>query len=520
MAANQGALTARNKAGDVARATAGTPRPVLDPPLSVVDTSVARGLYVRGGRIYLVAVQRSASGTTEVWVPVDSTYLARTMRAVGGNARLTARPRHPAGSGEPRFEGDTARAASEVTTRCLEPASEVGGGRVLFFSRLDLPSGPWLEPLGGAWRGGVELYLDGTPRSLVRSALRALGGLPSSYFLILILLAVASVIGTIEGFAVRSGRSIVQAVLDEVGALRKAADELGEGHLDYRLPVKGRDEFAVVASSLNDMAASLERQRRELIATERLEEDLAVARQIQQRFLPQQVPALPDLDVAAASIPSREVGGDLYYWFPRDDGTLGFALGDVSGKSVPAALLMSNVLAALRAQALDRVELGASLERTNRLIIDQIEPGRFVTLFYGEAEPSRSALRYVSAGHNPALLLREGGDPEWLREGGVPLGVQAGATYPTAEIAFAPGDTLIVYSDGVTEAQGAKPIAGEPGGDARPPLSGEDRLAAVARELRGRPARAVLQGVLDAVRGFADGVEQADDITIVVVRRA
>jgi phosphoserine phosphatase RsbU/P len=307
----------------------------------------------------------------------------------------------------------------------------------------------------------------------------------------------------------------VRAVLEEARALRTAADEFGAGHLDYRLPVRGKDEFSVVASSFNQMAMNLERQRRELIEAERLEEDLAVARSIQQRFLPQEAPCIPGLDLAGVSIPSKEVGGDLFHWFSHEDERLGFVLGDVSGKSVPAALLMSNVLAALRAQA--DAELAACVERTNRLIVEQIEPGRFVTLFYGEARPKEGTLRYVSAGHNPALLVGSGGIT-WLREGGVPLGVLAGASYRTASVDLAPGDTVVVYSDGVTEAE--RPMAVSAGAETRPEMFGEERLAAVAQAMRGRPAREMLEGVLQAVRDFAGEAEQADDITLVVVRRA
>jgi len=260
----------------------------------------------------------------------------------------------------------------------------------------------------------------------------------------------------VESIAVRSGRSIVQAVVDEAATLRTAAERFGAGDLDYRVPVRGKDEFSVVAASFNQMAANLKRQREELIEAERVEEDLAVARGIQQRFLPQRAPELRDLDVAGISIPSREVGGDLYDWFPHADGKLGFTLGDVSGKSVPAALLMSNVLASLRAHSEMRVELAETLGRVNRFIVDQIEPGRFVTLFYAEADPSRETLRYASAGHNPPLVVRADGRVEWLREGGVPLGVTPEVTYSATTIEFAPGDTLIVYSDGITEAQASR----------------------------------------------------------------
>jgi serine phosphatase RsbU (regulator of sigma subunit) len=501
-------------------ATFGAPDSILSPALSLADTSITRGLYVRGGRIYLTAISRSARGAIEVWVPLDSAYLARIMLDVGGSARLSAWPHSFVSSQGLRVARSRSWIARPANVRYIEPDSIAGRGQRWYLNRLLLPAGDWLEPPGLVWRGAIEQVIETTPRSLFTSTVRALGGLYSSLFLLLILAGVGMVVGMVEGFAVRSGKSILRAVLDEVGALRKAAEEFGAGRLDYRLSVKGRDEIGIVAASFNEMAASLQRQREELIAAERLEEDVAVAREIQRRFLPREAPRVSGLDLAGVSIPSRQVGGDLFYWFTHDDGSLGIALGDVSGKSISAALLMSNVLATLRAQVTERVDLAASLERTNRLIIGQIEPGRFVTLFYGEADPLHGTLRYVSAGHNPPLLLRANGETAWLREGGLPLGVQEDASYRAATIEFAHGDSLIVYSDGVTESSGPERAGAAPAGEAALEFFGEERLASIANDLRGRPARAVLDGLLEAVRRHADGVEQADDITIVVVRRA
>jgi len=505
-------VVARTRADTVARAAPGTPPWLLEPPLSSTDTTVTRGLYVRGNGIYLVAVDRRETGSTEVWVRVDSTYLARTMQSLGGNASVVAQPHLFVGTRGVRMTGDSSWMAHAVVARHLEPDSIAGRSSPWFLTRFYLPVGSWHEVDQG-WRGAAEVTLGATPRSLVMSGVRARNNLYSGLFLLVIVGAVAMLVGMLESFAVRSGRSIVRAVLEEARTLRTAADEFGAGHLDYRLPVRGQDEFGVVASSFNQMAMNLERQRRELIEAERLEEDLAVARGIQQRFLPQEAPRIPGLDIAGVSIPSKEVGGDLFYWFSHEDGSLGFVLGDVSGKSVPAALLMSNVLAALRAQA--DVELAACVERTNRLIIEQIEPGRFVTLFYGEADPKQGTLRYVSAGHNPALVVG-GGGIRWLREGGVPLGILPGASYQTAGVDLTPGDTVVVYSDGVTEAEQVAATSAA----AQPEMFGEERLAAVAQAMHGRPAREVLEGVLQAVRDFAKGAEQADDITLVVVRRA
>ena len=187
------------------------------------------------------------------------------------------------------------------------------------------------------------------------------------------------------------------------------------------------------------------------------------------------------------------------------------ALGDVSGRACPAALLVSNVMSTLRAEARHEVEVDQSLEHINQLLVGQTEPGRFVTLFYGIFDPRVGRLRYSSAGHSPVLRLGAAGQEEWLREGGVPLGVTADARYPAAEAALAPGDLVVVYSDGVTEAERA-------GRDGAVELFGEKRLVDTVRVLRDRPAEAVVQGILSAVQRFAAGRPQADDITLVVAR--
>lgn len=499
----------------VAAHTPRAPAAVLARALDVPD-SVMRGLAVRGDTIYLAAARRSADRRTlECWVPIDTSYLARVRRETGGDLRLTALPNTFTGVGRVEFASDSAWTTQRVRVAASDPARDTRT-RPWFLNRTYLETGDWSGRRTGARRGAIELQIATTPRALLSSTIRSFAA-PSSLVVIGILFVIGTLISMIESFAVRSGRSILDAVLEEIGTLRHAALEFGRGHLGYRLPVKGKDELSVVASSFNDMAASLEQKQRELLETERFEEDLAVARQIQRRFLPQEAPRLTGLDVAGVSLPSREVGGDLFYWFTHDDGSLGFVLGDVSGKSVPAALLMSNVLAALRTQALDRVDLAKSLARTNRLIVDQVEPGRFVTLFHGEADPARGTLHYASAGHNPPLLIRAGGALEWLREGGLPLGVDAGASYTVASTRFEAGDTLLVYSDGVTEATaGSAPLANRDG-DA---MFGEERLADAARGSAGRSARATLDALLAAVESFSGGLAQADDVTIVVVRRA
>ena len=215
--------------------------------------------------------------------------------------------------------------------------------------------------------------------------------------------------GLVELSAVRTGRSIIKGVVDDAKELSEAAKRYGEGDLSHRVKVRGKDELGRLAAMFNTMADNIEQNQEVLLEKERLEADLSLARDIQQRMLPQSPPVVKGLDVGGLSIPSREVGGDLFYFLPVSNGRLGLTIGDVSGKSVPAALLMSNVLAALKAEARFVDEEDQILVHLNRLIIDQVDPERFVTFFYGVVDPQAKRVRYACAGHNPPLLVRESG---------------------------------------------------------------------------------------------------------------
>jgi serine phosphatase RsbU (regulator of sigma subunit) len=490
----------------------------------------ARGLVVADSTLFLRATRARAAppdsiDVAESLVPVDSAYVARLARAIGVTIRIAVRP----GTGITRTDSTLLvgppDSAAERTTPAVavwapdpgEPpdatASSAGFlDRRRYLARDFLSLGNWT---GGIRQTGVSVRLETTVRGLARRSLRAAAipalvtiGTPA------ILIAVLA-LGLAEMVAVRAGRGIARAVLLDVHALSGAARHIGRGDLDIKVPVRGNDELGRLATAFNEMTDNLKRHQAELLEKERLEADLAVAREIQLRLLPQQPPRLPGLDVAGVSIPSREVGGDLFAFLPLDGGRLGVALGDVSGKSVPAALLMSNALAALKAQVQHAAPVDESLANVNRLICADVEPGRFVTLFYAVVDPAAGEMRHASAGHNPPLHVDARGEVRWLVEGGPPLGVQAEAAFPAATAPLSPGDVLVIYSDGVTEAEGPPEAAGAPG---EPAMFGDERLAEAVRALRGATAADLVDGIVSAVRAFASGVAQADDLTLVVIK--
>jgi sigma-B regulation protein RsbU (phosphoserine phosphatase) len=451
--------------------------------------------------------------------------LARVARRIQSDVRIDVSPRVFIGESSVQVVGDEDLEWADSSFTVGAPFPRVATSddiweRGMFLARNFLPVGNWLDVFGGSTRvGAAQLRLSTTLRGLYQSLTGNTMVLTSQLFAVIILVGIALLFIIVELSAVRTGRSIVKGIVNDVKNLTVAARKFGEGDLSHRVELSGRDEMGQLAATFNSMAENIEQHQEVLLEKERLEADLAVAREIQQRMLPQSSPTIPGLDVAGLSIPSKEVGGDLFYFLPVSAGRLGLTIGDVSGKSVPAALLMSNVLAALKSEARIVDKEDEILVHLNRLIFEQVEPGRFVTFFYGVVDPEAHMLRYACAGHNPPLIIRENNETEWLQESGVPLGVLPEATYSPAEIPLNPGDVLVLYSDGVTEAQRATSPESETeeGSDE---FYDEHRLEASVREARTMSSSAIITHVMESIRAFTDGAEQSDDVTLVVVRMA
>ncbi len=305
------------------------------------------------------------------------------------------------------------------------------------------------------------------------------------------------------GMVVSIARSITRAL----HALTRGTARLREGNLRYRIPVEGRDDLWDVAENFNRMAIELERARELEIEKERLESELGLARQIQARLLPSDVPAVPRTELAGYSLPARQVGGDYYDFLPIRDGRIGLIVADVSGKGVPAALLMSSLRAALLSQKLEEDGPAEVMSALNRFVHRSVEPGRFVTAFLGVLDPATGRFVYGSAGHNPPYWVRPDGRVTPLREGGLVLGLFPETPYSETTIEVAPGDLLALFTDGVTEAQ-----------NEFDEFWGEDRLIRLLRTHPAKSCRRLLTEILDDVRNFSGDQGQTDDITLLLAR--
>jgi sigma-B regulation protein RsbU (phosphoserine phosphatase) len=239
-----------------------------------------------------------------------------------------------------------------------------------------------------------------------------------------------------------------------------------------------------------------------------MKEQLRMAAQIQQDLLPKTPPAIPGYDLCANSVAALMVGGDYFDFIPVADGALAFCLGDVSGKGLPASLLMANLQATLRGQTATESPVAATMARSNTLLYRSTDPEKFATLFMGVLDPPSGRISYCNAGHERPILFRREGALERLTEGGLALGVLETFPYAGGSTVLSPGDVLVVYSDGISEAT-----------DELGNFFGEARLIECVREHASLGAAELMAAVMEAVRRHENGAPRADDLTIVVIRR-
>lgn len=262
--------------------------------------------------------------------------------------------------------------------------------------------------------------------------------------------------------------------------------------------------LASVASIRVENASLME----ERLERERMERELELATEIQQRFQPSAPPIIAGYEFQGISFSCYEIGGDYYDFVPRHDGRMLVALGDVSGKGTAAALLMSSVHAAIHAQVAAKTSLEEAITSVNKYLAENTPANRFVTLFAAELEPSTGVMKYINAGHNPPLVAKIDGSIDQLSAGGLPLGLMSQAEFEVGEMRLAEGETLVVYSDGVSEANN---IEGEE--------YGMERLINVVKTHSGASAAGLRDKVESSLSAFTQTAPANDDITLVIVKR-
>jgi len=262
--------------------------------------------------------------------------------------------------------------------------------------------------------------------------------------------------------------------------------------------------LASVASIRVENAALLESR----IERERMEHELELAIEIQQQFQPSAPPVMDDYEFQGISFSCYEIGGDYYDFIEQSDGKMLIALGDVSGKGTAAALLMSSVHASIHAQVSAKTPLRETITAVNQYLAENTPANRFVTMFAAELDPQTGTIKYINAGHNPPLIGRADGTVEQLESGGFPLGIIPSAQYDVGETNLQPGEVLVVYSDGVSEANN---LAEDE--------FGMERLTEVVRKNVQASAAGMRDKVESALSAFTKTAPANDDITLVIVKR-
>jgi sigma-B regulation protein RsbU (phosphoserine phosphatase) len=240
----------------------------------------------------------------------------------------------------------------------------------------------------------------------------------------------------------------------------------------------------------------------------RMQQELNVARDIQASFLPEGSPDIPGCDVASLWQAARQVSGDFYDFLPRADGTWGIVIADVADKGVPAALFMALSRTILRTVGFNRRDPADVLMRVNRIISIDAESDLFVTVFYAVWDPNTKRISFANGGHNPPILLNAKGESRLLKVPGIALGVLPDINLKTHSAHLQPGDTLILYTDGVTEA------VNEDFDE-----YGMERLYLTARAVRKQSAQSIVQTIRDSIQDHAGETPQFDDVTLVVLKR-
>jgi phosphoserine phosphatase RsbU/P len=285
---------------------------------------------------------------------------------------------------------------------------------------------------------------------------------------------------------------------------------IGLVYLDSLLRSRALDaeDLQAVTAFANVAAAKIENTRllEESIEKRRLEQEMQVAAVIQRSMLPRGAPAVPGYELVGSNAPCHTVGGD-YYDFALEKGRLLLALGDVSGKGTGAALLMAVLRAAVRGNW-GRESVADAVNQINETACQNVPEGKFITFFLAQLDPSTGQVRFVNAGHNLPVLIRNSGDVETLETGGPVLGVFEDFEYESGTTTIGHGDVLVIFSDGVSETWSSKDEE-----------FGEARLREEVVSARGSSAADILQAVLDAAERFSEGTKATDDRTMIVLKR-
>ena len=490
-----------------------------------------RGFVYDEGLLHLRAVRRFVKNGQPITVITDALITPGLLQSV--NSRLGSVSLIPADNSDSEDTHQvlfTHKTPGRVETESIAPSTNRLDPTIQFFTLFDTLD----------WNTGkphpCAIGVVTRPSLLYGVLFSTLGDKANilKYFL----LVIALLFGLFELIALFIGIRLSRSMTRAVAELYNATEHVNRGDLTHRIQIRGHDQMAALQESFNSMSESLVKLLAEQKRMQRIENELAIAYEVQEVLFPHTLPELASLDVYGVCRPARMVSGDYYDFISLGRDRLVLAVGDISGKGISAALLMATAHAFVRAYSLppDRVstpsELGAALlvdaDRSNYFWGDGAVPSRpsvgmlmsalnhqlfrctsqekFATMFLGCYDDAARELTYCNAGHLPPIMLGENGSFTRLDTSGTVVGLFDGATYGESTIVMRPGDLFVAFSDGVTEPEND---SGE---------FGEERLIALLRERRRQPLSDIGDAIAGAVTDWIGDTEQPDDVTVVLAR--
>jgi phosphoserine phosphatase RsbU/P len=373
--------------------------------------------------------------------------------------------------------------------------------RVTGYSTLELVH---VEPGHEGAPGAILASFSLRPSALNKRLFTSLGGLGP--LLVNVLVVAGIVFLALELAAFMTGIALTRTITRSVGDLYDATLHVRRGDFGHRVRVQTRDQLGALGESFNDMTGSISELIEEQRKSQRLENEISIAREVQEQLFPRSLPSLPGIELAAICRPARTVSGDYYDFIPLGSSRVGIALADISGKGISAALLMASLQAALRSQVmLDGTGgTGELVARLNQHLFRNTSDDRYATLFYAVYDTTAKTLTYTNAGHLAPFLVMDG-RVQQLDEGGTVVGLIEDCSYTQGTAKVSPGGILVAFSDGLTEPEN---VYGEEFGMQR--LRDE-----ILRRANASPQR-LAESLVAAAEQWAGTAEQADDITVIV----
>lgn len=464
----------------------------------VIDDLKGAGLSLRS--LVYSDMQPDLPFNIDVSVPFDRYLLDRLKASFGQNLLLANQPGQP---GTPLMPQDTAELRDKIVESTYTPETGVVWEMPLFpiswTTGEEISSGALL----------VELSTTALMRNLFRSesnvGARILGVLKTIVFFFLVVEVISIVIGIL----------LTRSITNAVHNLDVGTEFVKRGDFSHRIVVRSQDQLGALAASFNQMTEYVQHLVKEMVQKERLERELEIAKEVQQRLFPNHAPQVGRMNLAGVCLPARTVSGDYYDYLPLGKHELGLAVGDICGKGISAALLMTNLQATLRSNVINLEEqelangqkpASVLVERLNSQICGYTAENRFASFFYAVYDDVGQSLTYCNAGHNPPLFF-SGRNVRKLMVGGTILGVFEDATFEQETLTMLPGDLLVAYTDGIVE------CTNEYGEE-----FGEDRLIQLVSDNRDLPADRIKDAIVRQVLSWAYAEERDDDMTLVIAK--